>query len=153
MKRDLISSAFGAGFAILFCVGALNYEMLDKGIPGPGFVPLIVGLSLLGLCGCLAVQACKRGATAEPSAEQSPEERADLGRLGVVLSALALCLPAMEVLGPLIAMFLFLAILLRAIGSVSWKRTLLIATSGAVLCHVVFVTLLGIPLSKGFWIA
>ena len=48
-NRDLHSSMFWMGFGVLFVVGSLQQGLLRKGIPGPGFLPFILGIVLMGL--------------------------------------------------------------------------------------------------------
>ena len=48
-RRDVWSSLVWLGVGIVFLVGSLRAGLFRKGIPGPGFLPFIIALSLIVL--------------------------------------------------------------------------------------------------------
>ena len=56
-RRDLISGVFWMGFGAVFTIGGLQQGLVRQGIPGPGSLPFVVGLILIGLALIIFVQA------------------------------------------------------------------------------------------------
>ncbi len=112
MKRyDRTSSLVWLAFAIYICIESSRLSFGSFHSPGPGFLPLLVGL-LLGIFSIIVfLQATLSGKPQESIPSWYPQERwIKLIWVLVALFAYAICL---EILGFLISTFLLLAFLFR----------------------------------------
>jgi hypothetical protein len=66
-----------------------------------------------------------------------------------MFAVLVLYVAALPYAGFLPATALFVLILLRALGALSWATTIALTAAIAVACHVVFIHWLGMPLPSG----
>ena len=71
-------------------------------------------------------------------------------RLVLTLGSLLICGVVFERLGYLLATFLFIIFLLRAVERRSWGLALSVALSASLMSYLVFGLLLGTPLPAGF---
>ena len=71
-------------------------------------------------------------------------------RVLFMFGALAVYVAAMPHAGFLVATALFVLVLLRALGSYSWAKALVLTGAIAVGSHVVFIHWLGMPIPSGF---
>jgi putative tricarboxylic transport membrane protein len=70
-------------------------------------------------------------------------------RVGATLAAMAGFALVLEPLGFLLAAFLSMVALLRAVEAQSWRRIIVIAAAAALVSQLVFARLLGVPLPAG----
>jgi putative tricarboxylic transport membrane protein len=146
MKRDGV--VLGRGLALLLgAIGLVTAAQAWRRIPlgtpddpGPGLLPLALGL----LVTALGAAAALGRAWPAPAALDGPRVLA----VAAVVLAWALALPH---LGFTVATAGALVVLGRALGSASWRRVLafaLLASAGAV---ALFRGLLALPLPRGPW--
>ncbi len=143
-KRDRVSSLFWLGFGLLFAAGGWQQGLIKRGVPGPGFLPLICGLIMIGLA--LIVLIPTLAAERSEKKESAGEERffPDKGsgtRLAYTLMALAayaICLPYG---GFLLITFVFMLFMLRLMEPQRWSRALLLSLSTAILAYLLFAAL------------
>jgi putative tricarboxylic transport membrane protein len=95
--------------------------------PGPGFFPLWLGLILTGLSGAWLLSALRR-ARSEADQRFFPEWHG-LRRILFVMGALIAVGLAMEFLGFQVAMFLFVAAVLTALGWRGWGLTAILSAA------------------------
>lgn len=113
MRRyDRTSSLVWLAFAIYICIESSRLSFGSFHSPGPGFLPLLVGL-LLGIFSIIVfLQATISGKPQEKIPSWYPQERwIKLTWVLVALFAYAICL---EILGFLISTFLLLVFLFRS---------------------------------------
>jgi len=139
-----------AGGAVLavglsFLIGALGFPFLLNGIPGPGFLPLLVSFGIVG-AGVVVVwngiRHSARGAVSWPPMS---------GWLRVVLMlvAMAASFLLLEALGFLVVTALFMAVMVYCLGERSWRILATVPVLSAVALYVVFAVWLRVPLPKG----
>jgi putative tricarboxylic transport membrane protein len=125
------------------CVEALQVPLGSFRMPGAGFFPLFLGLTLGVLSIMLLVQSL--ASPAPGSKRLWPEQPAVLYLVGSLVAAVWL----FERAGFLIAMALFLGVAMRALGTRSWATVVVGAVIGTVASYIVFSRALRIALPSG----
>jgi putative tricarboxylic transport membrane protein len=118
--------------------------------PGPGFFPFAVGVFLCAVA-LAYLLAALRGTTGVATAAVAiaPEARTRVRITTVTLVGSCLLLPW---LGYPIVAFLFVALLLRALGGQRWSTIGVTAVVSAAASYYLFAVLLGVPLPRGPWL-
>ncbi len=131
-----------AGLGAYWVVGAWVMPAGEFSVPGPGFIPTLVG-SLLFLVAIGLLAARSRGAT----------ERVRLGHphIWAALGAVVAVALLFERLGFFLTSALFLAVLLRLLSKLRWPALIAAAFAGAGVAHLFFAQLLGIQLPGMPW--
>jgi hypothetical protein len=144
-SRDQEASFFFFGLGILLCFMSLQYGHGDFSNPGPGFINFwsSVMISFFSVIGFLA----------SIHSEMKIGKESLLGpfwhRSFVILLALIGFAISMEFLGLLICCFLFMFILLRTIGSNSWKTVWTVSLGTTIALYLLFYVWLGIQIPMG----
>ena len=129
-------------FAGIYLIGALQLGIKARPIPQSGFVPLLLGLLLLALCGweLFRPHAFKSGIKKE---EEEPLPGKKLLYYTVILLA---SVPSFEWLGfPATAAWVtFLSC--RTMGLTGWARPVILSLGAAGVADVIFTVGLGVPL-------
>jgi putative tricarboxylic transport membrane protein len=147
MKRlDLIAAAGLAGLAgyILFESRKLAFGSLR--VPQTGFFPRALGILLVLLALGELLRALRHS-----EAVFSMEKIAGEGwiRIGATLATMLGFALVLEWLGFLLATFLLMVLLLRAIEAPRWPKVFVVALVTALLSYGLFAYLLGVPLPAG----
>lgn len=135
----------GAGFV---GVGAYRLSIWSgPGIPGPGFLPLLLSVGLVvGAIG-IFLEAARAGT--EESRTWFHGRDAIL-RLGVLVACIIALVAAIEPLGMLLAVGLFLLVFLAIYLKGRWPTVLLIAAGTPCCLYLIFVKWLKFMLPQGF---
>lgn len=136
-----ITLALGAYVAFL----AAGMPLLTRGVPGPGLLPMIIGLALAAFGAMLLI----RPATHAPNSGWPGRE--DGARVAITVGALALYTAAVPILGFPIATALFLTGLIWWWGSYRWWFAVLVGVVAALVMVLIFQVLLRAPLPSGIW--
>jgi putative tricarboxylic transport membrane protein len=139
-------SAVSAIFLLLsvwICWEALQVPLGSFRMPGAGFFPLFLGLTLGALSVLLLVQGLVT--RARRSSRVWPERPEVLYLVASVVAAVWL----FERAGFLVAMTLFLGVAMRVLGTKSWSTVVVAAVVGSVASYVVFSRALHIALPSG----
>lgn len=147
MSKDLIGGLFWLGVGILLSLWATRYSIGSLTLPGPGSLPLVLGLILI----LLSIILIARGIlSSRVTGRDSPSFLLTGWKKGVY-TVVILLLGAFffERLGYLLTFFLLIVFLMRGAGAQSWKRTVLVAICSALGVYLVFVRLLEQPLPLG----
>ena len=145
--KDLIGGLFWLGVGILLSLWATRYSIGSLTLPGPGSLPLVLGLILI----LLSIILIARGIlSSRVTGRDSPSFLLTGWKKGVY-TVVILLLGAFffERLGYLLTFFLLIVFLMRGAGAQSWKRTVLVAICSALGVYLVFVRLLEQPLPLG----
>lgn len=146
-KRDWISGIFWIGFGAVFVIGGLQQGLVRMGIPGPGSMPFIVGLILIGLSFIVLVQAFF---SKSPPEEKVFPQQSSLPKLILVLISLFIYGFLLKPIGFVLTTFIFLIFVLRLIGHERWTAVVSFSLLTAVLSYLLF-TALQVELPKGTW--
>lgn len=136
---------FGVSLATLWA--ALTMPIGDLGTPGPGFLPLLLGVFMVGTSGGLVVGELRRPSAR--SAEASAPGAARRVTLFVV-ALIAYCV-LLPVVGFLPLTFLLQVGLLRLLGVSRAGTVLLIAALATGVSYFLFERWLGVPFPQGWW--
>ncbi len=132
------------GLAALYKASALPFGSVSQ--PGSGFFPTLTGVAL-AVFATMALLA----SPAKPEEAETPA-RSDTAVWVVVIALLAYVL-ALPRVGFILSTAAIILLLLRGIGGVPWRTSLIAAMVAAAACYALF-TRLGVPLPPGilaFW--
>jgi hypothetical protein len=142
-----VDRAGGLALAV-FALGVLwESRVLPLGSlrnPGPAYMPIVLGLLLLGFGVLVAVF----GGTAERLAAVGWSEWRHAAAILVTCAFAAL---ALERLGYRLTIFLALAFLLALVERRTWTTTAIFAVGFAAASFYLFATVLRVPLPRGPW--
>jgi len=143
-KGDLIISGMLCAMGIFVILQARVMPYGEATVPGPGFLPMILGVLLLGVSLILGTKALLyRGNPA----------RVKLGHRSMVsiLVAMVFLAGLLERAGFLPVMTLFVFLSLKTLSRLRWWMCLLWGLVAAFAGYGFFCLLLGIPLPSGTW--
>jgi putative tricarboxylic transport membrane protein len=147
-KYDQMSSGIWLLFAIYICVESIRLPLGSFRDPGPGFLPLLVGI-LLGALSLISFFQARTGKSPESSEPWYPRKR--WKNLIWVLGALLAYAGILDALGFLVSTFLLLIFLFRSsLEPRSWPWAIGGSLIASVSCYVVFELWLRTQLPKGF---
>jgi putative tricarboxylic transport membrane protein len=141
----ILAGVFGL-FGAFWIAQALGLRYWGDFAPGPGFLPLWLGITLVALV-TIHFLTSRRRAPADEAAEASPR----LGRIAAIVAGFVACIAIIEWLGFAASVAAYLVFLL---GAVERQRPAVVAgvTIGTtVTLHLIFRTWLGVPLPEGPW--
>jgi putative tricarboxylic transport membrane protein len=149
MKRyDQMSSIVWLLFAIYVGIESIRLPLGSFRDPGPGFLPLLVGI-ILGILSAVSFFQARTGKGSAPPTSWYPKER--WKSLSRVLMALMVYAGVLEIIGFLISTFLFLVFLFRSgLESRSWFWAIGGSALASFACYAVFDLWLRTQLPKGF---
>lgn len=136
-----ITLLLGAGVVFL----SAGMPLLTRGVPGPGLLPMIIGLALAAFGAMLLV----RPGDYAPTSGWPPRE--DGMRVAMTVGALVAYTAAVPILGFPIATTLFLAGLIWWWGTYRWWLAMIIGVISSLAMVVIFQILLRAPLPSGIW--
>jgi hypothetical protein len=139
-----------AGGAVLavgvsFLIGASGFPFLLSGIPGPGFLPLLVSFGIIGAGVVIMWNAVRHPAQ---NAVRWPPMSGWL-RVVLMLVAMAASFMLLEALGFVVVTALFMAVMVFCLGERSWRIFATVPLLSAVGLYIVFAVWLRVPLPKG----
>lgn len=147
MKRrigggDLFLSLTFAALGLVWVMGAANLPLWDRETPGPGFLPLVFGVLLLGLAALSAAQALF--APDKPAEDQGP-----LRKPLIVLLISAIAATVLETAGFVLTIFAMLLALYTLVERKPPAAAFMASVAMAGALHVIFVLWLGVALPLG----
>ncbi len=145
--RDLISGIFWLAVGGLLSFWSTQYTIGSIVEPGPGFLPLILGILLILLS--VIVLAGARKSSSEGKVPSPPPRGGGWKRVSYAVLVLIVTAFFFEKVGYLITFFVLMLLLMIGAGGQSWKRIFLTALCSAAGVYVVFVLLLEQPLPRG----
>ena len=142
MRSDRISSVFLMGFGIFFCYQSLRLGLGHVRDPGPGLIPFLSGMVLVGLSLCICIISIIKD-----------QRSAGIGKgwqkgLWLVGSLLVYTF-VLETLGFLVTTFLFLMVTLTSSKPRKLFGAFLVAFLTVTISYVVFSLWLKVQLPKG----
>jgi hypothetical protein len=128
-------------FGSLFVIGAWQQGLVKKGVPGPGFLPFICGIALIGISLMVLIPALgkdKNKKGEEAGQEQFFPEKKSGRRVGFALAAPILYAIFLPYLGFLLTTFVFMLFMLRLMEPQKWSRVFLLSFFTAILAYLLF---------------
>ena len=145
-KADRITAALLLAFSAAFAAGALRYYTWwgDSG-PGSAFMPFWLSLVMAALALGLLLRRPGEAVEWLPSREGAK-------RVLVVLAVTVAFVALMQVIGMIVGIALFLAVLMRYLERHPWWLTIVVSLAAAGVNWLVFEHWLRVPLPQGiFW--
>jgi hypothetical protein len=132
---------------LLLSIWSTRYQIGSVIQPGPGFLPLGLGLFVVLLSLILVAQGARSSHIVQTLSTTSlfPGWK----KVAYTVSILILAIFFFERIGYLLTFFLVIMFLMRAAGPESWKKIFTVAFCSALGIYLVFVLLLEQPLPRG----
>jgi putative tricarboxylic transport membrane protein len=140
-----VTGALGLLLAAGYLALSTQYSFGALYQPGARVWPTIVGLMLVAASLFVLWEAWRMA----PSERFTLPAGAGAWRVVVMIALLAGYFAAMNFLGQFIASTLFCVLFMRLVSPLSWPRLVAASLAITVVLHLVFVTLLKIPMPKG----
>jgi hypothetical protein len=134
----------GLGAGITFFAGRLPYTA-EYGL-GPGFMPLWIGIVLMGCAFVTIIQALKQPGGAQKKF-MTPRTR----KVGFVFATLIVTFILVRILGLAVSLGLFTGFTMKTLGRHGWLLSAFVTLVTAAAVYVIFGYLLDIPLPKGIF--
>lgn len=131
---------------LAIAIGAYSiFESLELGyvrfgIPGAGFFPLWIGIALVLAGLVLAVRGWFR---------RDRYDASDWGQVGITITAIVALLLLAPLIGLIWAIFIFTAVMIPCLGSISLRVSIAIAAAASFVIWSTLDLWLGIPLPSG----
>ncbi|MBI2999657.1 MAG: tripartite tricarboxylate transporter TctB family protein [Deltaproteobacteria bacterium] len=145
---EIIGGIFWLVFGSVFTILATGYQIGSVTQPGPGFLPLGVGLLLIVFSLVILAQGLNSLKNIEQVIPFS--KPGGLKKVAYIASILLVLGFFFEELGLLITVFLLLALSMVVAELKSWKRIVFMAVVTTVGIYILFVLLLSQQLPRGF---
>jgi hypothetical protein len=148
MIRDRVSSLLFLSLSIIFLAASLHMPFGQFSEPGPGFMPLFLGIIMVLISGGLSLKALIR-----PEREAPSEllEKGSIVRCALLVIGLVFYCVLLPWVGFLVLTFLFEIVLLKLFGVRKWRTILAVATAVTLGSILIFETWLQVPFPKGTW--
>jgi putative tricarboxylic transport membrane protein len=146
---NVVAGAFFIGLSALVLIEGLGLQFYVEGVPGPGFFPTLLAITL-ALCAALLI-AMSLAKPAQVVGEFEPPTRAQAQRSWGAWAALLMAVFAIDLVGFVIAMFLLVAVLLLLIERRRGIGTILTIVLTPLLAYLLFGALLQVRLPTGLF--
>ena len=143
-KRDRIAAVVLICIGIFIIVESLKLPLGEFHMPGAGFIPLVLGIIMLGLSIAYLVISWKKTEEADSPWGRRELKRPLLASLGVFVYGLLL-----DKVGFPVLTVLFMLYWLKVIELQNWRKSILIALATTVGLYLIFVYALRTALPAG----
>jgi len=147
MMPARIASVIFLLFAILVFLESRRYPLGSLDNPGPGFLPMVLGIAL-GVMSFILIGKSWRANRPLPEKTFWPDRRGFLTVCSIFLM-LILFTVLLEVTGYLINVFVFFILFLRPISKQKWSWSLTISIGATLIAYGLFERWLMVPLPRG----
>jgi putative tricarboxylic transport membrane protein len=144
-RGHLVLGGAGVLLSMVYLGASLQLPFGRMATPGEALFPVLSAVVLFGA----SLATIWEGWRMEPSEQVELLAGANLQRLLGLLGLIVGYLLALPWVGNLIARTTFVALLIRLRSGVTWPRSIAYAVTMAVAIHVVFVTVLNVPMPRG----
>ena len=141
------------GLIILWLASIQNMPFLVRGMPGPGFLPMICGFAI-SLCSAwlmLESYLKARKNMNDKDLEKNLINKEELINFTVLIGTAWLVIYFTNWLGLLLSIGLAVIGLVRFYGKEKWLKSILIGAGTAGVMYLVFGMFLGVPLPRGIF--
>lgn len=136
-------------FAVFIGFESRKYPLGTIDNPGPGFLPLLLGVAMAVMAVALTVRVWKNG-----TAKVHPPfwiEKGGLLKVSLTFVTILLFTALLEITGYMINIFFLFLVLLRPIGRQKWIWSVAISLAAVLVSYLLFDKWLMIPLPRGIW--
>ena len=140
-KHDIESSLVWMGLGILFIIGSLKQGLFRRGIPGPGFLPFIVAIILVGLSLMIFIPALIKKVEVQTTKEITYLEKHTFKRISLAIFALFAYAISLKNMGYVLTTFLFMLFMPRILESIGWVKIFFLALLTAIFSYYLFFEL------------
>lgn len=144
-RTDKVTAIVIAMCTIVYLIGARSLKFLEEFGPGPGFFPVLLGLTMLCLCIAYYFLTVKSADSLQPE----PFKKADLLRPAGIVTVLVVAALVLEYLGFLITVFLLVLALLIIFERYNAVRGIVLALAISAGFYLLFNTWLRVSLPQG----
>ena len=148
-RGELAMTVLLAVLGLVWAALAWKLPYMGDFAPGSGFLPLWLALALAGLSALHAVRLVRRGVSRGP--DEAAFEPGGWRKPIAVIIGLTVCVVAIEALGFVASVTLFMVYLMRVVERENWRPTLIMSTTTPVGLWMLFHLWLSVPLPKGPW--
>ena len=148
-KVDIVAGAVLIALSALVLVESLGFDFFLEGVPGPGFFPTLVAITI-ALCGAILI-ASRVVKPAEEFGEYQRTSRSQAKRSFGAWIALMIAALLVNVVGFIAAMFLLVAALLLVIERRRGWSTIATIVITPLLVYLLFSALLQVRLPTGLF--
>ena len=145
-RAELGAAVVVLAVGVSLLAAALRFPFFLDGVPGPGFLPLLVSFGVVGT-GLVLIANTVRGRGTVDAPKWPPS--AGWVRVALMLAALFGCFLLLDLLGFLVVTTLFMAVMIFCLGERSWKMLATVPPLCAIALYAVFAVWLRVPLPKG----
>lgn len=149
MGDRVMALGFGL-FGVVWIVQSLKLNYWSDFAPGSGFLPFWLGVVIVALALVVLAQTFRRPAVATAAAAPPAEPRR-YGRTVAIILGLFACLFALEYVGFVVAVGVYLGVLLAVVERRQPVEALLVAAGAVIGIWIVFKAWLKVPLPQGPW--
>lgn len=146
-RKDLISGIFWLVLGILFTFWSSSYQIGSFAEPGPGLLPLMLGILLILFSLILVARGVR--AYRSPQTELALSLPGSWKRIAYTLVVLVVATVSFEKVGYLLTIFLFMVLLMLWTEWRNMKKVLLTAVLTTLAVYLVFILLLKQPFPAG----
>jgi putative tricarboxylic transport membrane protein len=148
MPSQRVSSILFILLAAYILFESRKYPLGKIDNPGPGFLPLLLGLAIGGMSILLLIRGWKKKTEAGSPAWP---DRAGWFRVILIFSVTLLFTLFFEITGYIVNIFVLFLVLLRPVGKQKWSWTICISVGATVVSYLLFDRWLMLPLPRGVW--
>jgi putative tricarboxylic transport membrane protein len=149
IKAEKVTCLLFFLLAVFIGFESIKYPLGTIDNPGPGFLPLLLGITMAVMTIALAVRVWKNG-PAKVHHTFWPE-KGGLSKVSLAFLTVLLFTALLEITGYMINIFFLFLILLRPIGRQKWIWSISISVGATLVSYLLFDRWLMIPLPRGIW--
>ena len=149
ITSEKVTSALFVLFSVFLVFESVKYPIGTIDNPGPGFLPLILGMAIGVLSLALLIRACRTGDGS--SSRVSWPDRGGWIKIALIFFTVILFTLFLDVTGYLMNVFLLFLVLLKPVGKQKWTWSLIISLGGTLISYMIFDAWLRLPLPRGIW--
>lgn len=149
IRAEKVTCLLLMAFAVFVGFESRKYPLGTIDNPGPGFLPLLLGVAMAVMAVALTARVWKDG-TVEVHRPFWPEKGA-LSKVSLAFATILLFTALLEITGYMFNIFILFLILLRPIGRQKWIWSMAISMGATLVAYLLFDKWLMIPLPRGIW--
>jgi putative tricarboxylic transport membrane protein len=150
IRAEKVTCLLFMAFALFVGFESIKYPLGTLDNPGPGFLPLLLGIAMALMSVALTVRVWKKGKTGVPRPFWT--EKGGLSKVSLAFATILLFTVLLEITGYMFNILILFLILLRPIGRQKWSWSIAISLGAVLVAYLLFDKWLMIPLPRGIWL-